>query len=295
MKINLGCPLMRVVYLISGPAHLPYLVVSVKHLRTVWQGEVCVYTWAESQAIVRQISQDKRLDITYIPRTPSYRGKNAQFFDKIKLMQGFNDGPNLYLDADTMPVQEITDLFTLAKLHGFCATQFCNWVSNTGHAKNRVQRLRDYAVPQEYVEESLSFPFPSVNGGVFCCMPDSPVLKTWEKWTDICKETLFIADETVLHAVARKYNPNQMAIESGLYNCSPKKKWWNHTPAEVKIWHFHGDSNVRPNKSQYGFDLWWPEYVEAINENLGGIQDWKDNVGNKYISNLESEGKIKMS
>lgn len=283
----------RVVYLISHPQHLPYLVVSIKHLRKHWAGEVLVYTWSESEAFVRQIASDKRLDIRMVKQDPSYRGKNDQFFQKLQIMQQFINGPNLYLDADTMPNGDLGKLFDNAESYGFCATQFSNWYSNVGQAKNRVLRLTNYDhIPYNLIDESVRFRYPSVNGGVFCCLPWSPVLKKWEAWTNPCKKELFIADETVLHVICREFEPkDQLHILTGHYNCSPKQKWWpaNSSLSDLKIIHFHGDSNCRPNKSQFGFDLWWPEYQEVLNDNLGNIQGWKDQIGNKYLKQCEEQ------
>ena len=280
----------RVIYLMSGPAHLPYLVVSLYHLRRYWTGAVRVYAWPESLPLVERIASDNRLEITCHARTPNYRGKNDQFFDKIDLMRDFFDGPNLYLDADTMPNGDLGKLFEKADQRGFCATQFCDWKSNEGQAKNRVKRLLDYDhIPHYLVRDSITDKHPSVNGGVFCCQPWSPVLKEWQDWTRPCKEKLFIADETVLHAVCRKYEGKHLEILSGHYNCSPKQKWWpkNTSLSDIKIIHFHGDSNVRPDKSQFGFDLWYPEYLECIEKNLGYIQEWKSLVNNRYLNEVE--------
>lgn len=279
----------RVVYLMSGSAHLPYLIVSLSQLRKHWEGPVCIFAWPESYAILERISQDQRLGIAHYARTPKYRGKNDQFFDKIRLMQEFVDGPNLYLDADTMPNGNLDFLFDKADETGFCATQFGNWMSNNGQAKNRVNRLIEYLhIPEDLIYESTCDPHPSVNGGVFACLPYAPFLKKWEQWTNPCKESLFIADETVLHVVCRFYEKlNHVHITDGSYNCSPKSKWWPCKQEEVKLWHFHGDSNVRPDKSQFGFDLWWPEYQAALNDNLGFIQDWKHLINNKYLKRCE--------
>jgi len=78
----------RVVYLMSGEAHLPYLVVSLWTLCKHWDGEIIIHAWPESFDIVKTIVKDRRLKISgAIKREPEYRGKNAQFIDKIKMMR----------------------------------------------------------------------------------------------------------------------------------------------------------------------------------------------------------------
>ncbi len=77
----------RVVYLISGPPHLLYLVTSLVALRKIWDGEIIVYAWPASIGLVKRMAKDERLGIEAVERIPTYKGKNAQFFDKIKMMQ----------------------------------------------------------------------------------------------------------------------------------------------------------------------------------------------------------------
>ncbi len=38
----------RVFYVMSGPAHLPYLLASLKTLREHYDGEIVVFAWEES-------------------------------------------------------------------------------------------------------------------------------------------------------------------------------------------------------------------------------------------------------
>lgn len=284
----------RVVYLMSGAAHLPYLVVSLKNLRKHYNGEIYIYAWPESLKQVVRITNDFRIDASCFSRTPVYRGKNDQFFDKLSIMRELPDGPNLYLDADTMPMGSLDFLFEKAEQYKFCATQFSNWRSCVGQARFRVSRLNEYNhIPRMYIHQSIQENHPSLNGGVFACLPNSQALKNWKEWTEPCLKSLFIADETVLHTIARKYEPcRELFIAPGLYNMSPKQKWWpgGIQTKDIKLFHFHGDSNTRPDKSLFGFHLWWPEWLECQEENFGFCNEWKHTVDNKYLDRcMENE------
>ncbi|GAH14631.1 unnamed protein product, partial [marine sediment metagenome] len=97
----------------SGAAHLPYLVCSLKTLREHYDGEVIVHAWEESFPIVQEIAKDSRLQIEARLREPAHRLKNAQFMDKIQLamdQQGEADCL-LYLDADTTIHGSLQPLF----------------------------------------------------------------------------------------------------------------------------------------------------------------------------------------
>lgn len=285
----------RIVYLMSGPAYMPYLVTSLYSLRKIWDGEVEVHAWPNTFEFAVRCAAKSFKPITVVIREPQYTGKNAQFLDKIKLMQTLQPGVNMYLDADTLPVRrDVLDrLFEMGEC-GFCATQWNTWVSNGRMVGGRIKRLLDReGIPQEYVHEALSKAYPSVNGGVFACRPESAALPLWEQWTSKVLD-IFIADETTLHAVMVKFLIESgwgktlypkgfrvvfdVATGGGKFNSSPSKKDKKLLDDEVGIWHGHGNSFIRPDKSAKGVAMWWPIYQHCLKENIGGIADWKDDA-----------------
>ena len=283
----------QVTYLMSGQAHLPYLVVSLDTLRRYWKEDIVVYAWPESFDIVEEIARDKNLNIKCYKREPSYRGKNAQFLDKIELTQSLDCGISMYLDADTSVHGSIEVLFDRGLQFGFAATQFNEWLTGPkGVVAARVKRLKDHKkIEQVYVKEILKNRWPSVNGGVWTARPNSEVLPLWYEWTMIARK-IFIADETVLHVLQPKYIPlHKMTVvcENGKYNSSPKHKSPNIPHEDVSIYHYHGDSNVRPQKTERGLELWWPMYMDCIRRNVGSISKWHTEVRNKWIDKLLKE------
>lgn len=279
-------------YLISGRSHLANLVVSLYTLRNHWQGRVYVHVWPESADIVYRISSDPRVKILAQYKEPEYRGKNEQFLHKIQVMQEAPTEYAMYLDADTTVHRPIDRIFERAeKTKGFVATQFNQWLTNGGVVKNRISKLIDREpINQQSVQHVLNFPFPSVNGGVFCCHRDSQVLPLWYEWAYAVKD-IFIADETVLHALLAEFDSTGQiqVMKGGAWNCSPKHQPAGLSDDLITIRHYHGDSNLRPGKSQKGFDLWWPLYQEVREMNLGGINEWIDEVNNKHLRKLEKE------
>lgn len=263
-------------FLMSGDAHAPYLVVALSTLREHYAGDVVVWAYPESMVTVQRIAHDPALRVVCRLWEPVYRGKNGQFFNKIALMRSLHDSPHVYLDADVMINRPIDYLFTAAKRSGFVATQFNNWLSNGGVVKKRINHL--LTIPEicsQNVQFVMDNPLPSVNGGVFACRPDSPVLQLWQEWTKAALG-IFIADETVLHAILGRYHATSWmtVLTGGIWNCSPRYRPNDISDEDVAIWHFHGDSNVRPSKSQKGYDIWWPRFQKCLDENTGGIQEW---------------------
>ncbi len=280
------------ILLISGPAHLPYAVVSLRSLRRHWEHPIEVYAWPESFPIVQRIAEDENLGITAFEREPSYRGKNAQFLDKILLMQTIQADAALYLDADTLVRGRVHPLLAGALTTGFVATQFNDWAIGKGVIHNRIARLRQFPeIPQDVVEAVLANPkLCSVNGGVFACRPSSPVLPQWYKWANIAK-SIFIADETVLHVLQIGMADEITIAGGGSWNCSPKHKPSGLADNDVRIWHGHGDCFTRPNKCKRGTEMWMKVFSEVVDNNIGGIRDWPSLYsGNKYLEQLLKDG-----
>ena len=285
----------RIVYLISGQAHLPYLVASLHTLRQHWDGPVYVYAWPESCKIAKKIAKDERLSIIAVEREPEYRGKNDQFLDKIKLVQSLQGQVDaaLYIDADTTIHGDLSPLFHKATEWGFCATQFCDWTVQGRAPSRRVKDLLGLpSIDPDLIGQLFAYAYPSVNGGVWAAEPTSPVLPVWYDWTmeaTLLADNKFIADEKVLHVMQVRFPNNMTVALGGAFNCSPRQKFQPSTlyDDQVIVRHYHGDSNCKLNKSQRGIDLWWPHYVECWQRNVGGIWDWRKDVKNKCLDPLE--------
>ena len=204
----------------------------------------------------------------------------------------------MYLDADTLPVKPLDGLFDTARDGYFVPTQFNDWVTNGGMILKRITRLEGRLpdapalgtfVHDDTLKNAQSLPISSPNGGVFAFSSHDNsrlVLDEWESLT-AGNLDLFIADETVLQVVHAAHAGYRSVCMPGLWNSSPK---FYKDKDKVRIWHFHGDSNVRPSKSQFGFDLWWPEWEKVKAGNIGGANEWYPDCGNKFIKGLESDG-----
>src|SRR5690606_2588156 len=124
-----------------------------------------------------------------------------------------------------IPFGDVQDLFEISRQFQFLATQFNDWVvKESGIVAKRIQRLREFEEIDAKMIDRLfeDTEWPSVNGGVFVADPKSEILSTWEKWTDVCKESVFIADEAVLHVVMAAHHLDFGVIWGGAWHASTK-------------------------------------------------------------------------
>ena len=280
---------MRVIsYLMSGPAHLHYLVPSLVTLRNHWNGPIEVWAYPESFDLVKRIAQDKRLMILPKAWNPAYTGKNSQFLNKIHLLQIEGPTTRLYLDADTTIHGGLNELFEAAENFEVAATQFNNWTTKGGVIQNRLRRLQDFPrIDQIAVSYVLENECPSPNGGIIAAQPKAPVLKTWFEYAWEARN-IFICDEAVLHILPACFSPSQMTILlGGKYNCSHKYKPKN--LSEVVIYHYHGDSNVRPDKSPKAVSLWGKLYRKCLQQGYGYIDKWHTQVSNRWLDKIKEQ------
>lgn len=307
----------------SGKAHLPYLVVSLHTLRKHWTGPISVFAWGESFETAKQIANDRNLDVAVYLRPTKYaHSKNGQFLDKIDLMTQLATSSNpdqryLYLDADTMPVGDLRGLMEgRPDSELLLTTRFNHWVVAGSVIRNRIQRLLSLDAPlfldgtKEQAPSMSAFAhmllhednanFPSVNGGVFSIrggMATANLLSLWKQWTLQAHEAgVFIPDETALHPLAfMHHGRGEVGVSPPGYNVSPK---YCGDPAlypqGVFLWHFHGDSNVRPKKSAYGFQLWWTPFLECLDKNVGDMKHWFRSTMNKWIQLAYAETNIRI-
>lgn len=264
-------------YMLSHPPHGEYLVVSIRSLRKWWDGPVYVYGWPHTGAweIVESIGRDARLGIEAIEREPKYYGERDHLIDKIAIMEeAYEHDCSLLLDADTIISGKLDELFEAAERSGYVVAQFCNWLTTNGIIRNRVKRLLNYPeLDLDLVRDCMETPYPSPNVGVFACVPGSPVMPTWREWTMIAR-TVFIPDESVMQALFPYFSRlGQAEIIDGRWNCSTMR-FQSFPDEEIRVWHGHGNGFLRPRKAPKGHEMWWNLFMQAREENLGGIMDW---------------------
>jgi hypothetical protein len=283
-----------VYYHVSGRAHLPYLVVSLKTLREWWSGEVRVYAWPESIDTVKQICLDSRLAATaFEDEKIEGSGKGTHYLPKIRIAQTLREyDASLYIDCDTSINGNLEALFVAGQQAGFAVPQFNDWNTGRGVIKARLERLKQFSptIPASLVDQLCNSEYPSLNCGVWACHHSSIVLPVWYDWTRTALG-VFIPDEMTLHVLQLRFPT--LRIVDGRYNASPK--YWSRK-SEPAIWHYHGNLATKrmgdgdgPAKSEKGMSMWWNLFDKCRKEHVGSINDWLYTCGNSHLERLIDE------
>ncbi len=287
-----------VVYVISGPGYLPYLITSLFSLRNVYDGRITVCAWPESFWYVKKIALDSRLSIEPVLCEPEYRGKNSQFLHKIKICNSLIQYDKLfYLDADTLVMQFPCELLDCCDEFDLVATCFCNWTTNNSIMRRRISWLLQVGdIPSQLVSRAMNEPYKSPNGGVFVCRPNNGTLSKWYEWTFVAKRK-FIADELILQ-ILQIDNPKMFVAGDGRFNCSMSRLQPSHLmDTDVMVWHGHGNSFGRPEKSYRAHMAWKNLFLRCIENNIGCVTEWWSECFdyNKYLKRAKEGIKILIS
>lgn len=259
-----------VVYLLTGPSHAARLCVSITSLREHYTGPIMVYTTEpQSAEIGGSLAADERLQVTHHRFQRRYRGKNASFLMKLDLLEQAPYEQTVYLDADTLVVGSIDQLFEFGSRSQIVATQFSNWTSDRNPVQGRVERWRSLPVDEflgfrwNTLIDSALQRHPAVNGGVFGVRAGAELLSVWHNLALLGRET-FICDEIALQILLHHFPHRVLDCR---WNCSPAFELQRQ---DVRIWHMHGEKHLKG----FARGLWWPRFLQCFDESIGAIQKW---------------------
>lgn len=260
-----------IVYLLTGPGHAARLVVSIASLRNHYAGPVTLVTTEDdSHGIGERIAADERLQVAHQRGRRTFRRKNAAYLTKLQLLQAPPFDRTLYLDADTLVVGDISDLFAFGDTAQIVATQFSDWTSDRRPVKQRIEAWRQLSVDRflgftwtTLLDTALQ-KHPAVNGGVFAVRRDAELLSHWFELAQLGKRK-FICDEIALQILLHHFPHRLLDCR---WNCSPI---YGRGCNDVRIWHMHGDKHLRPEAKP----IWWPRFELARAQNLGRLKEWE--------------------
>lgn len=266
-----------VIYLNSGTKMLPRLLVSVHSLRNHYQDNVSILLMGDSgYEHIKKIADLYSASIITINSDLNIR-KNY-WFEKSRLHLYTPYDQSIFLDSDTIVLQNFNELFDVIDEHDFFACQFAHWRSS---GRTIGKRLKQWmSTDRELVEHTIKADIPSVNVGVYGFKSDAEFMKHWFNLT-IKHPKANLPEESTCHLLLTQY---KSTIVSSKYNCSCKHD--DPDSPDTKIVHYHGrkhcllDQNKKP---KYHADKWLGLWMEIFENNVCDIQQWYSDCGDRSL------------
>lgn len=285
-----------VILFVAGTKHNVHAAVCVASLRQHYDGPVALITELNGpgREACELIAGDCRLGPIQVIADESIKaGAHGQsYFCKTLLPQLSPFDSTIFLDADTLVVGPLDELWADPHSGEFVLTQFADWVS-TG--KKMRQRIIPWAeVEPERAARMLAKPWPALNTGVMAWSRASAAFCS--DWTETCrKRVVFMADELAAQII---FPDHPHRIIDDRFNASvvfPPAGKQVLTRDDVRIWHGHGGKfwkrdgrgRVRP-----GQVIYLPHYERALQENLGGIRGIAPH--RKWFQQIEAETRSRL-
>ena len=236
-----------IIYYNRGEKCLIRLAVSLYTLRRHYDGAVTVIYEGIAPVWLLELLTTLSVDIVYIPPEASV---DYALLQKTRLWRWSPYDTTLYIDLDTVIMQDPSELFDIIEDKGFAVTKFADWKSD-GHLVGCRTSAWLPLVGQRIIDEALSYG-PATNTAVFGFVRGHPLLAAWDTlatqgWDDIVNNPKSeILNRTLDESACQVLGPQ---FDIGLID-----ERWNRSvqfgiaPVEkIGIIHYHSGKHCRPN------------------------------------------------
>lgn len=270
-----------IIFLNSGTKMLPRLLTCVHSLRKYYDQEASIISMGESgRGLCEKIANEYSLSV--IPIDSDLNIRKDYWFEKSRLHLYTPYDHSIFLDSDTIVVQNFDELFSEIDEHDFIACQFAHWRSN---GRTISKRLKQWlSTDKELVEHTIQSNIPSVNVGVYGFKKNAEFMKHWFDIT-IKHPNAALPEESTCHLLLTQYKSK---IVSSKYNCSCKHD--NPKTTDTKIIHYHGRKHCLFDKKtkelKYNAERWVDVWWEVYSKNICDIQTLYAGCQDRYLNHF---------
>lgn len=242
-----------VLYFNVGDKCLIPLCVSVMTLRRHYLGPVVLLHEGPLPPFVVAIMG--AFNVWVVPTDPILEDAGCVFVHKTTAMTRTPFDVTVFLDSDTIILEDPSPLLTLAAEHETVVVAYSNRPSNGDVIGPRIEAWRG-VVSDERINKALALG-PGINSGVMAYRRDSAIIARWTELTLLGAKagaTLGMADEV----------PLQILLPEHPHFVAPER--WNYTVdqgrgKEISIVHYHGRKYAKGwALSQLWKDAYWELY-----------------------------------
>lgn len=259
-----------VIFFNAGVKHGVHLAVAVASLREHYQGPVVLFT--EQQGPGREhcelIAADTRMNPITVAAKPELKAGShgVSYYSKTLLPRLSPFEETIFLDADTLVVGDISELWPDPSSGEVVLTQFADWVTTGNRIRGRISPWAD--VEPDRTARMLENKYPALNTGVMAWSKQSEdFCIDWERTTK--NKMVFMADELAAQII---YLDHPHRILDDRFNASPvhaRKGEDVLDRPDVRILHGHGGKFWT---KETGRKLWLPHYLRFLADNRANLR-----------------------
>jgi len=240
------------IYYNIGTKCLVRLAVSVSTAIRNFKGDITILADGDCFDKCFKIAKEFKVLIKN-PRSDDFIGKNFALLNKCRLHQITPYSKTLFVDTDTLIMQDFSECFKILDDYEFIVPQFCTWKSMDGHYRRRIDLWKGF-VSDELMEHAFD-ESAAVNIGFYGWRAGAKIFDEWFN-TALKNRQSFIPDEIACQILLPHYNHLILGSE---YNTSCKHEALTE---KTKTLHYHGRKHCRVENGQFLFhsDLWYQEF-----------------------------------
>lgn len=272
-------------YNLTGDKHAVQLVVSLLSLRHRHSEPVLIgYGDDAARQVCMRILDDERLrpvSCREVAMAAKARHKAKHHANKSCMEDWTIFGRTIFLDADTLVVGSLDDLWT----DHVTLTQFAGWVT-TGRTIGSRLRKFEHLLPDD-VRHMTSVEHPAINTGVLAWGRSADSFH--QEWRRVAlANPVFMGDEIAANLIYERHGARVLDHRwnySPLYSPAKRDDGTLEVADDVKVWHFHGAKHCN---NPAAISVWAPWYDKAVRENVAGLAQWTP-AGDKRLRRFLDE------
>lgn len=269
-----------VIYLNAGRKMLPRLLVSAHSLQKYYKGPISIISIGQESKSISSIIC-KNLGINLVEVEQNLTCRHYYWFEKSRIHLYTPYDNSIFIDSDTLIVNNFDELFTEIDKHDFIVPQFSNWISSGPKISKRLKSWNH--IDEDLVKRAIGSKMPSVNVGVYGFKKTAEFMQHWFDFT-IQNPTAPLPEEASCHLLLQKYKGT---IISSKYNCSCKHD--DPTTSDTKIIHYHGRKHClcdENNNPKYNAGYWIKAWKEIFENNICDIKQWYSDCADRSLNNF---------
>ena len=262
-----------VVYFNKGTKCLVRMALSIASLRQVHKDiDVVVYNQGDPHPFLSDICAFFQVKIVCFPES-----SDKTLVSKVLILRYLDHDNVVFLDADTLVLQPLDQLFQWVEEHGMVFVNFEDWFTRGKTIQGRIVGWRGI-VKDAFIEQALNYG-TAINTGVFGIKKNHPMI---DIWCDLvphgAKNNLFIPDEISAQILIPSF-PHYLAPKE--YNRSARYG----AEEGTVVAHYHG----RKHTGKWSLSKIWRQFFWEWKEKLSITDSLGDRVLSDHMERMRLE------